>query len=76
MMRTTLDIDGDVLQAARELARAKRISLGKALSDLARQALTSRISDSDEAFYGFAPLKPRGGVVTNELIDRLREEED
>ena len=26
------------------------------------------------AEFGFQPFPPRGGIVTNELIDRLREE--
>jgi hypothetical protein len=38
-MRITLEIDDDVLQAARSLAAANNISLGKALSDLARKGL-------------------------------------
>ena len=38
-MRTTLDIDDDVLIAVKELARAERLSGGKILSRLARQAL-------------------------------------
>ncbi len=37
-MRTTLDIEGDVLIAAKEIARQKGSTLGKVLSDLARQA--------------------------------------
>jgi selenide,water dikinase len=28
-----------------------------------------------ESFYGFHPLPPRGGVVSNEVIDRLRDED-
>jgi hypothetical protein len=28
-----------------------------------------------KAVYGFKPLPPRGGIVTNELIDRLREDD-
>ena len=35
-MRTTLDIDDDVLQAARAIAAAEGITTGKALSMLAR----------------------------------------
>ena len=38
-MRTTLDIDDDVLLAAKELAEAQRSTVGKVLSDLARKAL-------------------------------------
>jgi toxin-antitoxin system PIN domain toxin len=39
-VRTTLNIDYDVLSAVRERARAERRSTGQILSDLARRALT------------------------------------
>lgn len=38
-MRTTLTIDDDLLAAARSLAHAKSVSVGRILSDLARQGL-------------------------------------
>lgn len=38
-MRTTLNLEPDVLAAARKIATARSISLGKALSDLARRGL-------------------------------------
>jgi hypothetical protein len=38
-MRTTLDIDEDVLRAAKELAAARKSTAGKILSELARRAL-------------------------------------
>jgi hypothetical protein len=41
-MRTTIQIDDDVLQAARSLARAESKPLGKVISDLARQALAPK----------------------------------
>lgn len=39
-MRTTLDIDDDVVAAARELAASERRSLGAVISELARSGLT------------------------------------
>jgi hypothetical protein len=39
-MRTTLDIDDDVVTAARELAAGERRSLGSVISELARRGLT------------------------------------
>jgi hypothetical protein len=39
LMRTTVDIDADVLQAAREIAATQGKSMGKVLSDLARRGL-------------------------------------
>jgi len=38
-MRTTLDLDDDVLQTVKELAEARRSTAGKVLSELARRAL-------------------------------------
>ena len=39
-MRTTLEIDDDVLQAAKEIAAAEGRTAGKVLSELARKGLT------------------------------------
>ena len=77
-MRTTLDIDDDVLQAAKELARQERKTAGRVLSELARRGLTeasSKEATANEVFLGFRPFARRGTIVTNEMIDRLREEE-
>lgn len=41
-MRTTLTIDDDVLAAAKQFADARGITLGEALSQLARATLTER----------------------------------
>jgi len=41
-MRTTLDVANDVLDAARALAAARGISIGAALSELARRGVTAR----------------------------------
>ena len=78
-MRTTLNISDDVLFAAKERARRERRSVGEVLSDLAREGLinTSQAGDVAEtgSFFGFEPIPRRGPAVSNELIDRLREEE-
>jgi hypothetical protein len=78
-VRTTLDIDQDVLQAARELSRRERKSLGAVLSELARQALTrparDHVAAEPGAVYGFRPFGSRGAIVTNELIDTLRDDD-
>jgi hypothetical protein len=74
-MRTTLDLDEDILLAVKERAREERRSAGAVLSDLARKALTQPAPAATEEFLGFRPLPKRGGVVTNELIDQLREDD-
>ena len=78
-MRTTLDIDADILAAAKELGLRQKRSLGKVISDLARAALTKAPDNGVrahevESFYGFEPLSRSGNVVTNAIIDALREE--
>lgn len=80
-MRTTLDIEDDVLLAAKELARRSGASAGQVISRLARQALTQAPPSAaagvkePDAFYGFRPFPARGSVVTNEQVDKLRDDE-
>ena len=78
-MRTTLNIADDVLHAARERARREKRPLGDVVSDLAREALLGKgrraETESSESFFGFYPLPHRGPAVSNELIDRLRDDE-
>lgn len=78
-MRTTLSLDDDVLLAVKERARREHRTAGAVLSDLARQALTHRSATAQatevETFHGFEPFPPRGPLVTNELLDQLRDEE-
>jgi len=77
-MRTTLDIEDDVLLAAKELAKRRGTTAGRVLSDLARQALQQApgsVAEGTEEFLGFRPFTSRGGLVTNELIDSIREDE-
>ena len=74
-MRTTLDIDADVLQAAKELAEHRGTTAGKVLSELARKALTSK---TRAAVRNGVPLLPRRTASsprpTLELVNRLRDE--
>ena len=41
-MRTTLKIDSDILNAARQIAAAKSTSIGEVISELARRGLEAR----------------------------------
>lgn len=78
-MRTTLDIDEDVLAAAKDLARRQNRTAGEVISELARTALTGggsrdRVREPAGA-YGFRPFPAGGKVVTDEVIDDLRDRE-
>lgn len=78
-MRTTLDIDDDVLRAAKDLARREKKTAGEVISELVRKALGASpagpAGKASQALYGFRPFPKRGGIVTNELIDKLREDD-
>ena len=74
-MRTTLDIDDEILLAAKELAAQRGVTAGKVLSDLARQALKSQSAEVEER-NGVPLLPPRRGArpVTLATVNELRDE--
>jgi hypothetical protein len=79
-MRTTLEIDDDVLSTAKELARRERSSAGSVLSRLARQALLGGVAATpaarasrSRAVGGFVPFGSRGVVVSNDEVNALRD---
>jgi len=78
-MRTTLNIDTELLVAAKELAEREHKTAGQVISELLRQAMSARASRVQTKaalkrdLYGFQPVPSRGGVVTNQHINRLRE---
>ena len=74
-MRTTLDIDDDVLSAAKELAARQKTPAG-VISGLARQALTRSLeADKLPIRNGFPVLPSTGKVIAVEFIDKLLEED-
>jgi len=76
-MRTTLNIDDEVLNAAKEIARRQHKSAGAVISELERRALTQhapgRAAPATEPapFYGFRPLPAESRVASNQVIERL-----
>jgi hypothetical protein len=73
-MRTTVDLEEDVLMAAKELARQRGTSIGRVLSDLVRQALARPQSTATRNGIPLFPVQPHAGVVTPELVNQLRDE--
>ncbi len=74
-MRTTLDIDRDVLEAAREIAASRRTTAGRVLSDLARKALEPRRVARVRNGVPLMPRRPKGGArPTMALVNKLRDE--
>lgn len=80
-MRTTIDIEDDVLMAAKELARLQNVSAGYIVSKLVREALAGRQSEclpghsETKLVGGFRPFPARGGVATNDQVNNLRDQE-
>jgi hypothetical protein len=80
-MRTTLDIDDDVLRVAKGLARREHRSVGEVISRLARHSLAdipgtvSSRTERAAPIGGFQPFAPRVAVVSNEQVDSLRDTE-
>lgn len=80
-MRTTIDIEDDVLAAAKELARLQNVSAGQIVSRLVRQALAGPqnvpklAQQIGKTNVGFRPFPSRGAVVNDELVNVLRDQE-
>jgi hypothetical protein len=77
-MRTTIDIEDDILQAARELSQRENRTIGQVISDLARRGLAAPrlTAKTRQVTRGGVPLLPsRGEIITLEHVQRLRDEE-
>ena len=79
-MRTTIDIDDDLLRAAKERARREGATAGQVVSRLLRGALTGGAASGSAAptrpkgVAGFVPFPAKPGVVvTNEQVNALRD---
>jgi hypothetical protein len=75
-MRTTLNIDTDLLLAAKKIARREDKTIGHVLSELARSGLaksTTISTHQPKVICGFQPFPKAGRMVSNELINKLRE---
>ncbi|MGH3544531.1 MAG: antitoxin [Mycobacteriales bacterium] len=75
-MRTTLEIEDDVLAAARSLAHAQHRSIGAALSSLARRGLAPSVEivPSAAGFPVFS-VAPIGHPITSEVVRAAVDEE-
>jgi hypothetical protein len=75
-MRTTMELDDDLLVAAKELASARGRTAGQMISELLRKALTAPLSEA--RVRNGVPLLPRRSatapVPTMALVNQLRDE--
>lgn len=73
-VRTTLDIDDDVLQAVKEIAEVRRVTAGQALSALVRQALTpDRPAHARNGIPVLPRRSPKARRPTMKLVNELRD---
>ena len=72
-MRTTLELDDDVVAAARELAAGERRSLGSVISELARRGLTPGRVEA-EGHLPVIRVPPGTRAITPEMVQRALDE--
>lgn len=74
-MRTTLDIEDDVLQATREIAATRGVSAGTVVSELIRKALQPEARTA--SLRNGVPLLSRRAeapITTMKRVNELRDE--
>ncbi|MCA9186512.1 MAG: hypothetical protein R3E01_32215 [Pirellulaceae bacterium] len=72
-MNTTLDLDADVLEAAKEISARTQRTTGQVISDLVRLALAITPSPAAQpvVLNGFEMIPPAGRTVTPEIVRQL-----
>jgi hypothetical protein len=73
-VRTTLNIDDDVVAAARDLAADQRRSLGSIISDLARRGLTPARVDSADGLPVIR-VPPGTPAITPSMVRRALDDD-
>lgn len=74
-MRTTLDLDDDILSLAKQLARQRRTTAGRVISELARLALTPKAAPRARNGVPLFPLRPHARKAHLDLVNKLRDDE-
>jgi hypothetical protein len=74
-MRTTLDLDDDILQAVKELGAVRKKTAGQVLSELARKALEPDPAIRIRNGVPLLPHRPGAPRLTVEDVERLLDEE-
>jgi hypothetical protein len=73
-MRTTLQIDDDLIQIAKQLAEQRGATLGRVISDLTREALEPKRSPKVRNGVPLFPLKTGTKKPSLALVNSLRDE--
>jgi CTP:molybdopterin cytidylyltransferase MocA len=70
-VRTTLTLDDDVAELAARLAKARRVSLGKAVSDLVRRGLNAPAASTEKDGLVVFRLPADSPTVTTDDVRRI-----
>jgi hypothetical protein len=73
-MRTTLSLDDDALEIAKMLSRQRRISLGKAVSELVRKAARQPVMTEARGDFQIVTLPAGSPAVAASHVDDLLED--
>lgn len=77
-MRTTLAIDDDIFAYARSHAQREHISIGEAISRLARDGIRAQnmpVAEAAKPKSKFALLPARNEIITTEHVRQLMDQE-
>lgn len=76
-MRSTLDIDDDLLLTVKEMAQQRKKTAGQVVSILLRESLQPKSFDLERRDgVPTLPRRPNRPTVTSELVNRLRDEDE
>lgn len=74
-MRTTVNLEDDILRAARALARERGDSLGTVLSDLARKGLRPQAPSAYEGDFPVFQVREDAPPLTSEMVEGAMEDD-
>jgi hypothetical protein len=74
-MRTTLNLDDDVLQTLKEYAETRSLALGRAASDLVRRGLAAPVATRVVNGFHVVTLPSKSPSIGDDHVRRLLEDE-
>lgn len=75
-MRTTLDIDDDVLQAAKEIGAMRGKTAGQIISEMAREAMAPSRTYTERNGVPIIRRRPGAPLITTADVKRWQEEDE
>jgi negative regulator of replication initiation len=73
-VRTTLNLDNDVLEQVKQYADSRSMALGRAASDLIRRGLAAPVQTRMVNGFPVIVLPPDSPPIDSDLVERLKDE--